>query len=164
MASGPRSCRLFRETGCWGGWKRESGNEFANAFVLLRAHVVWRKRPRRRLKAVFYCWSANTYRLIKSFGLQEEIPKLWWWFRFRLWKRMWVKQSAVWILPSVSEQWSLAKPRNEPWKVDDRTQNIFLRKSVSRFTGLLSREEIFAMYFFSLPSTKDRRGLELFVT
>lgn len=63
MASGPRSCRLFRETGCWGGWKRESGNEFAKAFVLLRAHVVWRKRPRRRLKAVFYCWSANTYRL-----------------------------------------------------------------------------------------------------
>ena len=29
----------------------------------LRAHVVWRKRPRRILKAVFYCWSANTYRL-----------------------------------------------------------------------------------------------------
>lgn len=144
MASGPRSCRLFRETGCWGGWKRESGNEFANAFVLPKSACCLMKVTTEKIKGCVLLLISQHLSL-KSFGLQEEIPKLWWWFRFRLWKRMWVKQSAVWILPSVSEQWSLAKPRNEPWKVDDRTQNIFLRKSVSRFTGLLSREEIFAM-------------------
>ena len=144
MASGPRSCRLFRETGCWGGWKRESGNEFANAFVLPKSACCLTKVTTEKIKGCVLLLIIQHLSL-KSFGLQEEIPKLWWWFRFRLWKRTWVKQSAVWILPSVSEQWSLAKPRNEPWKVDDRTQNIFLRKSVSRFTGLLSREESFAM-------------------
>lgn len=125
MASGPRSCRLFRETGCWGGWKRESGNEFANAFVLPKSACCLTKATTEKIKGCVLLLISQHLSL-KSFGLQEEIPKLWWWFRFRLWKRMWVKQSAVWILPSVSEQWSLAKPRNEPWKVDDRTQSLDL--------------------------------------